>query len=279
MERSAHNKTFNISWSKPGDEALWNLRTGDEKNDPIPLLIHGFLENKNMWEGLLADHQVGLLLELPGHGGAPSFWGEAKMSSMAESAWDELLVDFDEEQKFVLCGHSMGGYFALAMAKIHPEKVAEIILWQSTYKADSEEKKVQRDRAIEAVEHNKGRYVSGMIKALFSEENQVRCAVDIAKAVEEAKQMKYQDIQFSLLAMKNREDSSAFLKSSGIKCSLIHGELDPLFPLERQKEEAAWIAAERLVSVASCGHMMHIENPESARSILASLLPSSINKK
>lgn len=279
MERSAHNKAFNISWSKPGDEALWNLRTRDEKNNPIPLLIHGFLENKSMWEGLLADEQEALLLELPGHGGAPSFSGEAKMRSMAEAAWGELLDDFDEEQKFVLCGHSMGGYFALAMAKLHPEKVAEIILWQSTYKADSEEKRDQRDRAIEAVEHNKGRYVSGMIKALFSDENQVRCADDIAKAIEEAKEMKSKDIQFSLLAMKNREDSSAFLESSGIKCSLIHGELDPLFPIERQKEEAAWISAERLVSVASCGHMMHIENPESARSILSTVLSSASNKK
>lgn len=278
MEPFAHSKAFNISWSKQGDEALWNLRTRTEKRDPLPLLIHGFLENKSMWEGLLSDQQVALLLELPGHGGAPSFSGEAKMSSMAEAAWNELLVDFDKEQKFVLCGHSMGGYFALAMAKLHPEKVDEIILWQSTYKADSEEKKVQRDRAIEAVGHNKGRYVSGMIKALFTEENQLRCTDDIAKAVEEGKQMKVQDIQFSLLAMKNRDDSSAFLKSSRIKCSLIHGELDPLFPSERQKEEAALISAERLVSVVSCGHMMHIENPESARSILASILPSVVNK-
>ncbi len=278
MEPSVRNKPFNISWAKPEDEAEWKKRSKEQKQQPIPLFIHGFLENKSMWNALLPEDQSALLLELPGHGEAPSFEGEALLSSLAEAAWKELLLNFDEDQQFLLCGHSMGGYFALAMAMLKPQKVSEIILWQSTYKADSEEKKAARERAIEAVAYNKERYIRGMIKALFSEENQVNCAGEIEKAIDLAKQMKAKDIQFSLKAMKNREDAENFLNTSGIKCSLIHGELDPLFPSKRQQEEAEKITAERLLVVGACGHMMHIENPAVGRNILARILPSSLRQ-
>ena len=41
-------------------------------------------------------------------------------------------------RKAVFVGHSMGGYMALAFAKMYPEKVKALVLQNSTAKADSE---------------------------------------------------------------------------------------------------------------------------------------------
>jgi pimeloyl-ACP methyl ester carboxylesterase len=46
--------------------------------------------------------------------------------------------------------HSMGGYVALAFAELYPDTIKGLVLLNSTAKADSAERKINRDRAIKA---------------------------------------------------------------------------------------------------------------------------------
>jgi pimeloyl-ACP methyl ester carboxylesterase len=76
-----------------------------------------------------------------------------------------------------LVGHSMGGYVALAFAELYPEYVKGLL--NSTARADSEERKQNRDRAIKAVKHSFINFISLSIANLFSEGNRERLVDEI----------------------------------------------------------------------------------------------------
>src|SRR5690554_3713246 len=77
-------------------------------------------------------------------------------------------------RKASFVGHSMGGYIALAFGELYPDNVKKIILVNSTSKADSDERKINRDRAIQAVKKSFSTFVKMSISNLFSEKNRVR---------------------------------------------------------------------------------------------------------
>ena len=64
----------------------------------------------------------------------------------------------------------MGGYIALAFTELFPEMVQGICLMNSTALADTEEKKHNRDRGIQAVKQNHKTFIRLAIPNLFSEE-------------------------------------------------------------------------------------------------------------
>ncbi len=88
------------------------------------VLLHGFLENKNMWNFLafsdVNDFQF-IMIDLPGHGNSPTYQEVHSMSCMAEKVWEVL----QEEgiKNFQILGHSMGGYVSLALAEQHPNAI------------------------------------------------------------------------------------------------------------------------------------------------------------
>ena len=73
-------------------------------------------------------------------------------------------------QDVLLVGHSMGGYVALAFAEKYSNITKGISLVNSTSKADSTEKKTNRDRAIVAVKHDYKTFIRIAISNLFNPE-------------------------------------------------------------------------------------------------------------
>ncbi len=79
-------------------------------------------------------------------------------------------------RKAIFVGHSMGGYVALAFAELYPDTMKGLVLLNSTARADSEERKKNRDRAIKAVKQSFVNFISLSIGNLFSENNRERLA-------------------------------------------------------------------------------------------------------
>src|SRR5690625_3946315 len=117
---------------------------------PSIVFIHGYLENGNMWdkfaEELSEDYQS-IIMDLPGHGKSKSYSDTHSMDFMAEKV-NEILDELNISEALFI-GHSMGGYVALAMADLFPEKVKGLILLNSSSLSDTEEKKEDRLRAVE----------------------------------------------------------------------------------------------------------------------------------
>lgn len=225
------------------------------------VLLHGFLENKNMWAFFIEKFQYKfriITIDLLGHGQTPAIGYVHAMdenASMVAAVLKTLKIT-----KYSIIGHSMGGYVALELAKKHPSHVQKIVLLNSTSLGDSGEKQTNRNRAILAVKRDYETFVRLSIANLFSEENRLRLATDIENTKIEALKTPLQGIIASLEGMKIRFDNSAFYRNLKIPRLLILGKKDSVLPFT---ETAKQIENSEIKLVSfSFGHMSHLENQE-----------------
>jgi pimeloyl-ACP methyl ester carboxylesterase len=160
----------------------------------------------------------------------------------------------------------MGGYIALAFAELYPENIKGLVLLNSTSKADSEERKANRDRAIVAVKQNYANFIRMSIANLFSEDNREKLVEAIEKVKIEALKTPLQGIVASLEGMKIRKDREVLLHTTNYPKLLILGEQDPVLNFEETKEQIENTEIQ-LVSFPD-GHMSHIENKEELSKVL-----------
>jgi pimeloyl-ACP methyl ester carboxylesterase len=236
------------------------------------VLLHGFLENGSMWDEIAQElsktHRV-IRLNLPGFGESDYIEDVHSMQVYAECTHQliqELCID-----KFTIIGHSMGGYVALELSKICPEKIHQLILFHSTANSDSEQKKKDRDRAIKAVNDKQGIYLKTAIPFLFPEQFQKSCASHIQKMIEEAEALNPKGIIIALRGMQNRSDNNETLKNLNCKKTYIAGTLDPLLKIEDLRLEAKRNSVD-FVEIKNSGHMSHWENTKLAIEEIQKLL-------
>lgn len=226
----------------------------------IPILfLHGFLENSTMWQALwsgLPRNWRKLALDLPGHGGSDNLAQVHRMEDMAEVV--ASFLDFKKIDGAVLCGHSMGGYVALAFAEKYPERVRGICLLNSGPWADSEAKKAQRDRAMQLVKRNYRSYVRQAIPLLFRPKNRRNLREAVRWAKEEALQTSAQGIEAALEGMKQRPDRSQLFYFAPYPIAVISGRHDSLFPLEQWRDLIR--ESGRSHYQVEDGHMSHLED-------------------
>lgn len=223
------------------------------------VLLHGFLENQTMWEPFIADFSKKyriITIDLLGHGETEPLGYVHSMEDNADvvhAVLSELKI-----RKAVFVGHSMGGYVALAFAELYADNVKGIVLLNSTSRADSDERKTNRDRAIKAVKQNYTNFVRLSIGNLFSENNRERLEEEIENVKTEALKTPLQGIVASLEGMKIRKDREVILHFASYPILLILGKNDPVLNYDESLEQVEGTAVKLLTFPD--GHMSHIEN-------------------
>lgn len=239
----------------------------DEGKGTAIVLLHGFLENKKMWNHFipeLTQRNRVITIDLLGHGATECLGYVHTMDDHADvvhAVLSELRI-----RKAIFVGHSMGGYVALAFAELYPDTVKGLVLLNSTTRADSEERKKNRDRAIKAVKQSFVNFISLSIGNLFSENNRDRLAATIENVKKEALQTPLQGIVASLEGMKIRQDREVLLHLTPFPKLLILGEKDPVLNYEETKEQVENTAVQ-LITFPD-GHMSHIENQDELTIVL-----------
>lgn len=224
------------------------------------VLLHGFLENQNMWAAVVAFFSKKfrlITLDLLGHGNSGCLGYVHSMEDQADMV-QELLAQL-RIQKATVIGHSMGGYVALALAEAYPEVMQGLVLLNSTARADSPERKLNRNRAIKAVKKDPDLFINLSIANLFSEANRTRLADTINQVKQAALATPTQGVIAALEGMKIRKDREVLLHFAPFPILLILGKDDPVLPFEQTHDQAVGSQAQ-LVSYQG-GHMSHLENP------------------
>jgi len=231
------------------------------------VLLHGFLENQTMWKNLIPElskkHRV-ITIDLLGHGKSECLGYLHSMEENAEvvrAVLSELRI-----RKAIIVGHSMGGYVALAFAELYPAIVKGLVLMNSTSKADSEERKKNRDRAIKTVKKDYVGFIRLSISNLFSPDNRERLIDEIERAKLEALKTPLQGVVASLEGMKIRKDRENVLHSASYTILLILGEKDPVLNYDDGVKQIENTPI-KLVAFPD-GHMSHIENREELKKVL-----------
>ena len=210
---------------------------------PPLVLLHGFLEDSRMWDGMISSFESnGLVvrIDLPGHGKSGCFGSTHTMEEMADAV--QKVIDFLGLEKPIVLGHSMGGYVALAYAENY-EHLGGLGLFFSTPYADSLERQIMRERSERLVTNYKDDFIRTAIPQLFSEDLRAIFAEQISKQVEYSLEMNVEGIIAAIRGIKSRTDKTHLLaqppyalKPNNI--GVFVGETDTIVPFEKTKK---WI--------------------------------------
>jgi len=225
------------------------------------VLLHGFLENKSMWNAisteLVKKYRI-VCIDLLGHGKSENHGYIHSMDEQAEMV--KTVLNHLRLRKYVMIGHSMGGYISLAFAKQFPTNLKGLCLMNSSALPDSKEKIINRNRAIEAVKQNHKTFVRIAVPMLFSEQNRIELKEEVEAVTNEAIKMQPQGITAALEGMKIRKDRTSILSNSEFPIQMIIGKEDPALDYNSLIEQTKNTTVQTVEFPD--GHMSHIENTD-----------------
>ncbi len=235
------------------------------------VLLHGFLESLDLFDDPSTSLRAGLStklsksfrvisIDLPGHGQTPTLGYMHSMKLMAECA--KSVLDSLGIRKYVIVGHSMGGYVALAFAEMFQQNVAGLCLFHSTAMPDSEEKKKDRDRVAEIVMNDHTQFVSDLIPKLFAKEKITILKEEVAKAKQVALNTSKEGIVAALKGMKERPSRELVLKNANFPVLFIIGKQDAILAWENLLLLAQLPKKSFQLVLEHAGHMGFYEAPE-----------------
>jgi pimeloyl-ACP methyl ester carboxylesterase len=217
------------------------------------LVLHALPLDERMWEpqrGALAGHEA--------H--APKLYPLG--NSM--DAWAEAILA-DVEGRFVACGASMGGYCALALARLAPERVAGLVLAGARLDADSPERREGRAATVELIRSGGAQALwEDMRPKLFPEDAAPQV---VARARDIALEQNPDGLVAAVEAIRDRPDSTDVVAGLDAPVVVALGEHDPFLSVE---EAAAYPA--QLELFEGTGHLPSLQRPDRFNGLLTSLL-------
>jgi 3-oxoadipate enol-lactonase len=243
-------------------------RRGTRGSTPL-VLLHGFPLDHHLWDEvvpLLEDTFDVILPDLRGFGDSTTVDSSYSMDDYASDIAG--LLDQLGIQKAAIVGHSMGGYVALAFARLYPERVRGLGLVSSQVLADAPERKEGRYKSAADVSDNG---ISSVVEAMtpkFTTDGKLQAYA--RASMERQPAAAYIG---ALKAMAERPDSTSLLSSLRdgdasqggafhFPVVVIHGDADSLIPIDRAREVKAALPQAHLVEISGAGHMPMMEAKE-----------------
>lgn len=236
-----------------------NIFYTDEGKGSAVILLHGFLEDSSMWNDakkIISKKNRVICIDLLGHGKTGNIGYVHTMEDMADMVY--FVLKHLKLKKYTFIGHSMGGYVALAVAKLYTQNIKGLCLLNSSYEADSIERKILRTRANKMVQTNFENMVRMSFSNLFSAESKINHKENYEAALSIALKTSLQGYMAAQEGMKLRDDSSSFFIKASFKKMILLGKKDTVLNSENifkfsNKNNIP-------IHVFSEGHMSHIEN-------------------
>jgi pimeloyl-ACP methyl ester carboxylesterase len=164
--------------------------------------------------------------------------------------------------KFALVGLSMGGYISFEILRQAPERIVKLALLDTSARPDTPEQTDSRMAQIALA--SEGR-MTEVVNALFprlvhpDRVNDTALRAVFALMAEEVGAWAFIRQQNAIMS---RNDSRPSLARIRCPTMVLVGDGDQLTPPDRAAEIAGGIPDARLVTVARCGHMSTLEQPE-----------------
>jgi pimeloyl-ACP methyl ester carboxylesterase len=223
---------------------------------PTLLILPGLLEDADAFEP-----QVTRLREKAKVLAADLTRGES-MAELARHALEQA-----PEGPIALMGHSMGGYVALEVLRLAPERIARVALVNTNARPDTPESTANRRRLMELAERDFPAVIATLLPKLVTEASLAREGVS-GTITEMALATGKEAFIRQEKAIIGRADSRPFLQAIRCPALVVAGEQDQLMPVEVLRELAEGIPGARLEVVKDSGHMTSIEQPEALTRLL-----------
>lgn len=232
------------------------------------ILLHGFMENSQIWKFLELDLSSKfkiIKIDLPGHGKSENLGEIHSMEMMAKEVGE--IISILNLNKIHLLGHSMGGYVSLAFAELFPEKLKSLTLFFSSFLADDDEKKEQRQKSFRVITDAYTHYVNAGIPNLFNpnEKDFLEGKINFAKEI--ALSTDTSGVLAAVKGMVERTDKLNIVKFLDAKILVLSGKYDSAVNTEKTLQllpDKTNIKS----YILDCGHMGQLEKPEICAAII-----------
>jgi 3-oxoadipate enol-lactonase len=265
----------------------WSDSDPGGRRDPV-VFLHAFPLNCAMWEEQVLDlsksHRT-ITLDWPGFGKSPisalpaNGEGVGSLDGYALCVLDlfnRLGID-----RAHVCGLSMGGYVALSLLRLAPQRIRSLILCDTRATADTPEARQARYEMVSMIrqsgEEGIERLASAMIERLLGDSTLTSNRELVSRVLNLMRQSSPVGVERALEAMAGRPDSTNLLPqvggSSGIDTLIIVGNEDKLTPPSEMKTLAGLIPNSSISVIEKAGHLPNLEQAEVFNRIIREFLP------
>jgi pimeloyl-ACP methyl ester carboxylesterase len=227
---------------------------------PPLLLLPGMLCDAALWQGQQTD------LSAQGSVAITPLTGAETIHALA------LMLLRQYEGKIALAGHSMGGYVALAMQRLAPERIVGLALINSAANPALAEERRRRQHLVTHVEtHAQQGMFRGVTRRLYQDlvdpqqwNNELLAQIVMTMA----KRQGIEAYRRQQNAIMHRPDARPALAAITCPVTIIAGQSDKLTPPSRGEEMAQAIKGAKFFSLANVGHLAPLEVPTMVTNLL-----------
>ena len=218
--------------------------------------IHGFPLASSIFEHQLAIRGVRHIMpDLPGFGQSRPDGGDLSIDDYAQ-----MMVHVLDERGLdhaVIAGLSMGGYVALALARIAPERIRGLILLDTRETADSAEARKGRYDSIERV-RKEG--IAPIVESMLPKMLSAEAPQEMRDRVREIMSSSSRDgVIAALRAMAERREAGRVLRSIEAPALIVAGEEDTITPPSDAERMAKAMRSARVIRVPGAAHLANYE--------------------
>lgn len=221
------------------------------------------------------------LIILPGWSGTEKLW-QHQCRHLADIVDVQVVVVTDQNdvekmaqkvleqapERFILCGHSLGGWVAQHIAIKEPKRVSKLILLGSWRGECSQEGLSFYKKTLQSL-------LEGQTEKLLAE-GRAWCVYPERRHDKEFMEFfKKSQEEFPVQGLINQTEAeihsrptTEWLHQIHAPTLLIYGRQDAVFSLQEQEEMAAAIPHAKLAIVEECGHMLSIECPQATTALM-----------
>jgi pimeloyl-ACP methyl ester carboxylesterase len=207
------------------------------------VLIHAFPLDDRMWESqieALQDEDVYV----------PYLYG---LGGNSVDGWAEHVLERTEGELLVV-GASLGGYVALAMARISPDRVRALLLAGSRATPDPPERRALRDEMIKVV---RAEGIEGWNREFSPPGPEDRETDELVRGIE---------------ALRDRRDATDVVTGFKGPLVVVVGDQDEILPVDEARQIAESAPQGRVEVVEGAGHVVSLDAPERFNEILRQFL-------
>ena len=226
------------------------------------VFLHSFPLDRSMWVGQLVA--VGgarcraVMVDLPGFGASALSAGAAPAIDAYAHA---VLATLDAlgSRRAVFVGLSLGGYVALSLAAVAPERVAGLVLADT--RAASDDALTRAGRIVNlALVRDRG--VEALVERMLPNLVAPACPEPVRGRIRAmATAQSREGVAFALLAMRDRPDRTPMLSSVTAPTLVLAGERDAITPPDEMRAMASRIPGARFAVIDGAGHLSSLEQP------------------
>ena len=250
-----------------------HYRDEGRNNEPTLVLLHGFLQNLDVWTSYVLSYMSSLrviTIDLPGHGLTDSFCDVHTTDFMAGIV-KEVLNAAGVDQ-CVMVGHSMGGYVALAFAERYPYCLKGLGLVNSHALADTDEQRDRREEVCRMAQENVASYIVGFVGSLFDESRRAALSADINDLQSQCLHTTAASVIAAQRGMSHRPSRIAVLQQLDVPVYFIFGNNDPRLPIELAVAQTLVPRRSESLLLENVGHMAFLEEREYVKPRLLSFV-------